>query len=116
MMKTWLLIVGVSSCLFSCELIFRPDALLFSENTEAKCHDDLDNDGVNGKDCADPSCSAICNPEPPDDDFAISALTSNNCNVVPHEKITGDDRGVLAAGGGNIVYSGDNTTTAFLGD
>jgi cysteine-rich repeat protein len=114
-MKTWLML-GLSGCLFSCQLIFRPDPLLFLENTEAHCFDGVDNDDANGTDCADPSCSEFCNVEPPNEDFSISALTSNNCTIITNETITGDDRGVIIAGGGDVFYSGDISMAAFRGD
>ena len=110
-MKTWH-ILGLGSCLFSCQLIFRPDPLLFLENTTAHCFDGVDNDGENGADCADPSCDAICN----DDQLSISALTSNNCAIVDHKTLSGDDRGGLAVGLNQVLYSGDLATVVFRGD
>ena len=110
-MKTWH-ILGLGSCLFSCQLIFRPDPLLFLENTPTRCFDRVDNDGENGADCADPSCEAICN----DDQLTVSAITSNNCVIVAHEATTGNDRGGLAVGFDQALYSGNLATAAFRGD
>jgi cysteine-rich repeat protein len=107
-MRSWHFL-GLLSCFFSCQLLFRPDPLLFLENTVSNCFDGVDNDGENGADCEDPSCEAICN----DDQLKINALTSNNCTIVTHEAITGDDRGGLAVGLNRVLYSGDTTTAAF---
>jgi cysteine-rich repeat protein len=110
-MKPWHT-VGLVSCLFSCQLLFNPNPQLYLENTTINCFDGVDNDGENGADCADPSCDSICN----DDQLTISALTSNNCTIVEHEALSGDDRGGIAVALNQVLYSGDLATVIFRGD
>jgi cysteine-rich repeat protein len=43
----------------------------------------------------------------------ILTLTADNCQVVEHEDITGDDRGGIAIGGGRLLYRGDRATASF---
>jgi hypothetical protein len=45
--------------------------------------------------------------------FAIVALQSNNCQVVEHNAVTGDDRGGIALSNQRVFYSGDSALGAF---
>jgi hypothetical protein len=110
-MKYWH-IIGLVSCLSSCQLLFNPDPSLYRENTTINCFDGVDNDGKNGIDCNDTSCDAICN----DDQLTISALTSNDCTIVGHKTLSGDDRGGIAVALNQVLYSGDNATVVFRDD
>jgi cysteine-rich repeat protein len=45
--------------------------------------------------------------------FRISSLTGNNCQVFDHAFLTGDDRGGIAVGATQLLYSGDSATGRF---
>ncbi len=45
--------------------------------------------------------------------FLISALMTSNCRTTEHNTVTGDDRGGIALGNGQVYYTGDDRTAAF---
>lgn len=45
--------------------------------------------------------------------FLIQALTASNCRATEHNTATGDDRGGIAVGNGQVFYTGDERTVAF---
>ena len=88
---------GSGTC--ECDLGFHGTACEFS------CYDGVQNGDETGIDTG-----AICRGERL---TGVTDLTADNCRVIDHNAITGDDRGGLAVGSDHVWYTGDSGTGRF---
>lgn len=93
---------ALPGCIFVSGFVGAPcgDGILHEDREECDDGNNVDGDG----------CDQNCFLE---EELPLVALTAQDCSIIDHEQITGDDRGGIGLAGEHLFYTGDRSTGRF---